>query len=793
MKSTKRQMVGGSIARQKKQNLKEAGITTVEEHCDFHSKQNLQQAGITLVALVVTIIVLLILAGITLFFVIGDNGLIQRTQYAHEESRAAAVEEARDMWKADVDMDQILNTSKAKSTTQIVQELVDKKLLTDDEKDIILGNAEKGIPEHGEITIASRTIVFKATYTAKGEGNLSEGEGTEQSPYLIQSIEDLVTLSNNVNKNSQTYAGTWFKLMGNLDFNRRESYIDPDRTDFEDANEDEQVDTLINEMTTSKGFKSIGTYDNGFQGCIDGNNKIIANLYIKRNGDRKGLIGQCNGENVSIKNLQLDNINIQSEDDSSTILHTGGIVGNSEAQNLLIENCNVSGTIKNGQTDVGGALGYAGQGNVTLSNNTNNTNINSNENAGGMCGRITAGDNYTVTLNNNINNGKITTTNQLASGLVAEIRADLITVEGNKNKGEIEAGAGFTGGIVGQAFGKTKIEINNCNNEGVIIAECYNRNVAGIIGLCNASTIDVSNCINKAQIKSKGGSAGGIIGSANSANINFNNLINEGDVGIENNDLNNAPNFGGIVGIISSYYNNESVRIEQCHNIGNIYGLTAIGGIAGEMSGNSSGLINKCYNEGKIQGVQKEGSSINQIGGIVGNGNSTVMYCYNNNSISGEDGNYIGGITGQNSGAVVYCYNTGNIRGKLWVGGLAGKGQTVTSAYNTGVVYVGGDHGGGIAGEMNQGGSNYNLGKIELINGNESDSVGALFGSVTGSYQGSYLASTFTIGLPNAPYSEPGPITRVETRDEICNSVRNSFKNEPWVLKEGDELPTLNI
>ena len=74
MKSTKRQI--------KKVELQEARITSVEEHCVFHSKKNLQQAGITLLALVVTIIVLLILAGVTLTLALSNNGVMDRAQYA---------------------------------------------------------------------------------------------------------------------------------------------------------------------------------------------------------------------------------------------------------------------------------------------------------------------------------------------------------------------------------------------------------------------------------------------------------------------------------------------------------------------------------------------------------------------------------------------------------------------------------------------------------------------------------------------------------------------------------------
>ena len=50
-------------------------------------KQN--NKGITLIALVVTIVVLLILAGITITAVIGDNGLINRAKTAAEKTNQA--------------------------------------------------------------------------------------------------------------------------------------------------------------------------------------------------------------------------------------------------------------------------------------------------------------------------------------------------------------------------------------------------------------------------------------------------------------------------------------------------------------------------------------------------------------------------------------------------------------------------------------------------------------------------------------------------------------------------------
>ena len=53
-----------------------------------------QNKGITLVALVVTIIVLIILAGISINLLMGDNGIIKKAQLAStEQEKASLVEE----------------------------------------------------------------------------------------------------------------------------------------------------------------------------------------------------------------------------------------------------------------------------------------------------------------------------------------------------------------------------------------------------------------------------------------------------------------------------------------------------------------------------------------------------------------------------------------------------------------------------------------------------------------------------------------------------------------------------
>ena len=63
------------------------------------------EVGITLVALVVTIIVLIILAGVSISIVAGENGLLNRTKQAKEEYLLAANEEQQKLANLQVAME----------------------------------------------------------------------------------------------------------------------------------------------------------------------------------------------------------------------------------------------------------------------------------------------------------------------------------------------------------------------------------------------------------------------------------------------------------------------------------------------------------------------------------------------------------------------------------------------------------------------------------------------------------------------------------------------------------------
>ncbi len=75
-----------------------------EENLKFKKlakKQKLKERGITLIALVVTIVILLILSGVTLNIALSDNGLFEKTKKAAEEYKTATDEEQRQIAMAE--------------------------------------------------------------------------------------------------------------------------------------------------------------------------------------------------------------------------------------------------------------------------------------------------------------------------------------------------------------------------------------------------------------------------------------------------------------------------------------------------------------------------------------------------------------------------------------------------------------------------------------------------------------------------------------------------------------------
>jgi len=156
------------------------------------------------------------------------------------------------------------------------------------------------------------------------------GSGTQTSPYLIESEENLAWIARQTEEGINSFERKYFKQTSNLDLN---DYV----------------------------WKPIGNTSTAFKGNYDGNNYIIKNLKTLAEKDSsnnylhsyQGLFGYADG--ATIRNINMFTSTINGLD------HVGGIVGYS--QSSTIENCRLYGSV-NGNRITGGICGSSNYGTI---------------------------------------------------------------------------------------------------------------------------------------------------------------------------------------------------------------------------------------------------------------------------------------------------------------------------------------------------------------------------------------------------------------------------------------------
>lgn len=257
--------------------------------------------GITLIALVITIVVLLILAGVSIATLTGESDIIEEALEAKETTKESTKEEKSEAQLMDDTMYELMYRKPAKVR---------------DEKPGVL----------------------------EGDSDETEEIGTESNPYQISSIEDLVAFSNQVN-GGNSFSGKYVKLMKSLDFDSDNSYADPTTKEFGDVNLDGKTEGLKVELSKGQGFVPIGNYNSDpvpFAGTFLGNEKYIKNLYINVIIEElaefdAGLFGYNTG---TIQDVYVLNCDIYVE---TTFAIVGGIVG---VQDGIVSRCGTSGIIE---------------------------------------------------------------------------------------------------------------------------------------------------------------------------------------------------------------------------------------------------------------------------------------------------------------------------------------------------------------------------------------------------------------------------------------------------------------
>ena len=147
------------------------------------SKKKKLNEGITLIALVVTIVVLLILAGVSIQMLGGEDGIITQAVEAKDRNKIEAIKERINLWKTNEKINELAGGS---STESIIDELYNDKLITDEEKQklengesIIIGEGKSWeeeislVPTIGDI--CTEENIGKAVKNTTLDANLPEG------------------------------------------------------------------------------------------------------------------------------------------------------------------------------------------------------------------------------------------------------------------------------------------------------------------------------------------------------------------------------------------------------------------------------------------------------------------------------------------------------------------------------------------------------------------------------------------------------------------------------------------
>ena len=312
------------------------------------------------------------------------------------------------------------------------------------------------------------------------------GDGTENNPYAIETLEHLKLLQQSVS-NGTNYQGVYFILKNSIDLEGAEW-------------------TPIGTATCTPSDNSWPISDEKpFRGIFDGNNNMITGLSITGEKNVQGLFGYV-GVGGEVKNLTV------SGSVKGNVL-VGGIVGYNKG---TVSGCHnqVAVAAKGLFHDTGNR---AGGGGVV---GTNDGTVKGCSNSGLITGitKVPEKEGY---YKDGTNIGGV-------------VGGNVGTVTECWNTGTISA-AGNTGGVLGANYGT----LSKCYNAGEVAGTSWS--VAGLLGI-NRYGGAVENCYNTGTLKSTGVGNSGIVGTQQSYD-DIKNCYNYGTV-----ELGDGENYGLIIG-----------------------------------------------------------------------------------------------------------------------------------------------------------------------------------------------------------------------------------------------------
>ena len=408
--------------------------------------------GITLIALVITIIVLLILAGVSISMLTGQNGILTQAQNAKNK------------------------TEEAEEKERIQLAITEAQLGDGGYQDLTEENLQKEIDEEfgsGEVRVyPNEKNAFSFIFQNKEANYRLEKDGTINKIDIalkINNVEEFRSFMNEVN-GGNTFENQYVYLLENID--------------------------LSSETWDVIGSYTDDTTNNAFAGIFEGNNRTINGLNIEKDG---ALFAYNTG---TIRDIILESGSI------TGVRRVAGIVA---INNGTIENCHNKGVNISITGTSGGGAGITARntGNIVYCSNSTSINVENGSYVGGITGAANSGK-----ISNCYNTGDISASHVI--GGIAGGVLENTTIEYCYNTGNIvgEGKDGIynstnSGGIAGHCYGK----IIGCYNTGTIeIASINGGGIAGMASNSRGGDAGIFNCYNVGKIENKGDILGNISG-----------------------------------------------------------------------------------------------------------------------------------------------------------------------------------------------------------------------------------------------------------------------------------------
>ena len=386
---------------------------------------------------------LLILAGVSIAMLTGENGILNQATNAKEKTIEA---EDKEKIQIAINESQISNSGYQKLTEENLQKEIDEQF------------------ETGEVRVyANEKNAFSFIFQNKESNYRLEKDGTLNKIDIalkINNVEEFRNFMNEVNSGN-TYEGQYVYLLENIDLENQEWDVIGSYTD--------------------------GTTNKPFAGIFEGNNRTISGLNINKSQDSVGLFAYNTG---IIRDIVLENGSVTGN------RRTGGVVGVNEG---VIENCaNFLNITSKTSGYVGGISGINTE---KISNSYNCGIIEAVFDSGGISG----GNNEGATIEYCYNSGKIIGSGgevngdgrTHSGGIAGNSSGNIYSCY---NAGDIEIANLDGGGIVGTIL--LNGEISNCYNVGEIYGN--GATIGNVIGAAYHKTT-IINCYFSREICSLNG------------------------------------------------------------------------------------------------------------------------------------------------------------------------------------------------------------------------------------------------------------------------------------------------